>query len=807
MKAPLPLLIAAFALSSVGSAQISAHGDRALVLVDPSDAESMYVANEYIAARDIPRDQVLYMRPGATDYLEFTTVNGPGFLGTMLNRGLLDRVDFVVVAPTADFFVSASGYVTDTCSPVNRFAVGGAYGLIPNADNILDGISSISTNQYYSTVDDGQAFDSEVLWFRGLQDDTDSRAKQYFIGGLLGYTGPEGNTLQEILDLIQRSVDADGTQPAGTVYFMETTDVARSGPRDGAYPTEVADILADGGQAQHLFADLPLGNHDCIGIMTGRATLDIDGADMTLLPGSFADHLTSFAGMFDTTSQTKMSRWIAKGASGTAGTVEEPCNYSGKFPHAGTHELILGGLTLGEAWLRRLAYHPFQNQFYGDPLTAPYGYFPTVDVPGFPTAAVSGTVNLSPVATATQPGATIATLELTVDGILRDTTGSGGSLTLDTTDLEDGWHEVRVLAFDDTNERNPGRYSALLEVDNNGHSVALSAPITSGDLAQAYALDVMASGGNATEVQILHNGRIVASLPMGTGSVTVFGQNLGAGPARLVARAIFDDGTAARSAPVDLTTTFSPGSPVGVVPTAFGYSRTVYDDTTLLLELPASFEDDPSLATFSIVQGPTQATQVGPGGGAFVVITPNAGATGSDTVVFQVTTPAGTSATATIDLTFVPRPTASVYGSGINPAGSIAFAGGKATPGETFQVALDNPLGTQAAGTATFLFFAFAPDPGFPAGTSLPGFGMSAPGANGELLISVLAPDPVAAQTGPPWTGPGTPALLDTAVPEDLTLIGISVFAQGLLLDPTAGGGTGVKFGLTEGLQIDIGAF
>ena len=29
----------------------------------------------------------------------------------------------------------------------------------------------------------------------------------------------------------------------------------------------------------------------------------------------------------------------------------------------------------------------------------------------------------------------------------------------------------------------------------------------------------------------------------------------------------------------------------------------------------------------------------------------------------------------------------------------------------------------------------------------------------------------------------------------------------GLLLDPTAGGGTGTRFGLSEGLQVIIGAF
>jgi uncharacterized protein (TIGR03790 family) len=68
-----------------------------------------------------------------------------------------------------------------------------------------------------------------------------------------------------------------------------------------------------------------------------------------VLPGAFCDHLTSYAATFDSSAQTKMSRWISKGASGTSGAVEEPCNYAGKFPHARLHVFYRQGLSLGEA--------------------------------------------------------------------------------------------------------------------------------------------------------------------------------------------------------------------------------------------------------------------------------------------------------------------------------------------------------------------------------------------------------------------------------------------------------------------------
>ena len=158
--------------------------------------------------------------------------------------------------------------------------------------------------------------------------------------------------------MIDRSVTVDGTFPAGTFYFMQTTDEVRSGVRDGSFPAMVQALTGLGFAAEIVEADLPVGRHDCVGIMTGRASLPLDSVDLTILPGAFCDHLTSYAGHFDTGSQTKMSRWIVKGASGTFGTVQEPCAYWGKFPHARMHWHYASGLSLGEAVFRSLGYLP-----------------------------------------------------------------------------------------------------------------------------------------------------------------------------------------------------------------------------------------------------------------------------------------------------------------------------------------------------------------------------------------------------------------------------------------------------------------
>ena len=115
---------------------------------------------------------------------------------------------------------------------------------------------------------------------------------------------------------------------------------------------------------------------------------------------------------------------------------------------------------------------------------------------------------------------------------------------------------------------------------------------------------------------------------------------------------------------------------------------------------------------------------------------------------------------------------------------------------------MDNPLGTQAVGSLPFLALATAPDPAFPCGTLVPGFGMGGVGAPGELLIG-LAPPPFLVLAGAPWIGPGTPAPIALTIPLDAALLGASVYAQGLLFD-TSPGAT-VAFGLTDAVELQVG--
>jgi hypothetical protein len=642
LLATLALVLAAAPLVAGGSPE------NVLLIVDPTNPESIYVANYYMALRDIPRGNVIYMSPTPAAWAQFTAAQAPAFLGMLQDLQLADHIDYVVLPSGGPFYSAASGTITDACSPVTRFAAPTAYTLVNQRAQIAAGTDSGLHNHYAGTNMNPRAFDSGLGWTNGVPNPS---GQHYFIGTMLGYTGANGNTLAEELSMIDRSVAVDGAHPVGTFYFMHTSDVLRSGPRDPLFPAAVSSITGFGLLAQLQFADLPLGSFDCQGIMTGLAQPDPATANIGILPGAFCDHLTSLAGTYDSTSQTKMSQWITKGASGTSGTVEEPCNYSGKFPNARLHVWYAQGQSLGESWLRSLNSVPFQQLFNGDALCRPYATFPVVTLGGLPGTPVSGTFAPVPSATTALAGASIASFELLVDGRSLSTCAPGGHFTLDTTLLADGWHELRALAYDDTLVKNVGRWIGSFETANAGRSATLVPQLLSGNLATRFDFTASGAGGTLSELRLLQGSRVVAA-STSTGTLSICGQNLGAGDVRLQLEAEFADGKRARSAPVTLSIAYAPGTPLNAAPTSFAFKRHVRTDQACVLELPASFDSDLAGASWTVVTPPAQSALLGSTTSAYRILQPAPGASGSDTLQYSVSTAGGTSATATITLLY-----------------------------------------------------------------------------------------------------------------------------------------------------------
>ncbi|TAJ25121.1 MAG: hypothetical protein EPO68_00440 [Planctomycetota bacterium] len=140
------------------------------------------------------------------------------------------------------------------------------------------------------------------------------------------------------------------------------------------------------------------------------------------------------------------------------------------------------------------------------------------------------------------------------------------------------------------------------------------------------------------------------------------------------------------------------------------------------------------------------------------------------------------------------------YGCGVNPAGSLSSVSGLPRPGQSFVLAAHNPVGSQAPGSLAYLALSLAPAIGYPCGIPLPGFGFS--GGNGELLIDIGAGILLSPLVGPAlWNG--APANLTVNVPPTSSLVGLYVFSQGILFDPSVG--ATVPLGLTNAMRVTIG--
>ncbi len=141
-----------------------------------------------------------------------------------------------------------------------------------------------------------------------------------------------------------------------------------------------------------------------------------------------------------------------------------------------------------------------------------------------------------------------------------------------------------------------------------------------------------------------------------------------------------------------------------------------------------------------------------------------------------------------------------VFGCGPNPVGSMSVLAGSPTLGTTITFGIDNPLGTQPAGSATLLVLSRASIGAFPCGIPIGGWGMNWPGyAPGELLINTLPPFILPLVPGPNLAGQGVPTPIPVPIPDAPALANLVVYAQAAIIDPPM---FSANITLTEAVQM-----
>ncbi|WJW74988.1 TIGR03790 family protein [Thiohalobacter sp. IOR34] len=178
-----------------------------------------------------------------------------------------------------------------------------------------------------------------------------------------------GRDFDQARALIDRGIASDASWPKGSAYLLETSDRRRS-VRAPGFPF-IARLFGRRLPVRLLKQDSLRDRDDVLFYFTGLPR--VEGLDsLGFLPGAVADHLTSAGGILTGKRQMTVLRWLEAGATGSYGTVVEPCNLPAKFPAPGVLMAhYLGGASLVEAYWKSVAM-PGEGLFVGEPLAAPF---------------------------------------------------------------------------------------------------------------------------------------------------------------------------------------------------------------------------------------------------------------------------------------------------------------------------------------------------------------------------------------------------------------------------------------------------
>ena len=181
-----------------------------------------------------------------------------------------------------------------------------------------------------------------------------------------------GVNFEHVKALIDRGIMADNSRPSGTAYLLSTTDPARN-VRAVIFPDVVKESagLVD---VKLIRDDFIENKDDVLFYFTGKESVaHLDS--LKFRPGAIADHLTSAGGQLTGQYQMSSVRWLEAGATGSFGTVVEPCNHLAKFPNPAVVMFwYLAGNSLIEAYWKSVQW-PGEGIFIGEPLAKPYGGF------------------------------------------------------------------------------------------------------------------------------------------------------------------------------------------------------------------------------------------------------------------------------------------------------------------------------------------------------------------------------------------------------------------------------------------------
>ena len=512
------------AVLAAGTLWAGGSGLNVIVVVNQNSTNSVQLGNDYCEQRGVPPQNVLRLTGWTGGAVEWSRANFESLLRNPLlamiaGRGLTNQATYVLLSMDIPYRIVDSGSYNSTTSAL-------FYGFkndtappvvcLPASCSLPDA----SSNSY--------AFSE--LPFREAPPDT--AATNAFLVTMLTASNLASADL-----ILSRGVASDSTFPTQAVYLARTSDVARS-VRFVEFDNAIFASRVRGNDALVWVNSNATSFTNLLGLMTGLAGLALP--TNAFVSGAISDSLTSFAGkLFENSGQTPLLAFLNAGASGSYGTVVEPCNYTQKFPDPRVYFYQERGFCLAEACYQSLL-NPYQGILVGEPLSAPFARPGTADWSSLANGTVlSGPAVLEPSFLAAATNLPLARVDLFLDG-----------------------------KFVQTMTNLPPAAGNVLSVTLNGYMVNYTVP-TSATVASVAAglADALNAQTNSTRVQAYAVGD---RLELQSFDVALPGSNV-----TLIASAT--NGSAAQ-----LTTLPTPARPTFLDPSATGYLSILASNTPIV---------------------------------------------------------------------------------------------------------------------------------------------------------------------------------------------------------------------------------
>jgi uncharacterized protein (TIGR03790 family) len=385
---------------TVGSAWAGGSGLNVIVVVNQNSPNSLQLGNDYCEQRGVPPQNLLRMTNWTGGSINWATTDFTNdllnpLLAMIASRGLTNQAQFVLLSMDIPY------RVTDAAGDQNSTTAALFYGFKTNTAPV-SGLASCSlpdaTSNSYAYAE--EPFTASL---------PNTASTNSFLAMMLTDTN-----LAYAENTLSNGVAGDSSFPTQTVCLAKTDDAARN-VRFTEFDNSVFENQVVGNYAVTRINTDSTSFTNLFGLMTGLANLSLE--TNTFVPGAVGDSLTSYAGfILENSGQTPLIAFLEAGASGSYGTVVEPCNYTQKFPDPVDYFYQTRGFSLAEAYYQSIL-NPFQGLLVGEPLSAPFARRGAAAWTSLTNGTVlSGQAALTPVFTAAATNLPLAQVDLFVDG-------------------------------------------------------------------------------------------------------------------------------------------------------------------------------------------------------------------------------------------------------------------------------------------------------------------------------------------------------------------------------------------------------